>query len=127
MSTSYECPTHRTVQDDYCAGCVADFEGRRHADDMTGDERAAEFERWCGILTIPFDKLHQRIEELVGRPVFTHELAGHAAVSLLIEEARTRDHPSWQEIKEKIPAHVEVIEVQPPAPRGAAGEGASDG
>jgi hypothetical protein len=126
MSTSYECPTHRTVQDDYCAGCVTDFEGRRHADDMTGDERAAEFERWRGVLTIPFDKLHRRIEELVGRSIWRHELAGHAAVSLLVEEARTRDHPSWQEIKGKIPAHVEVIEVVlPPAPRGAAGEGGS--
>jgi len=42
---------------------------------MTPKERAAELMRWGNILTIPFDKVHQRAEELVGRSVWTHEFA----------------------------------------------------
>jgi hypothetical protein len=84
----YVCPTHQTEQDSYCAACVVDMDDRRDAALMTPDEREAEFRRWCGILTVPFDRVHGRIEELVGRPVWTHEMGLN--VEGLIAEARAR-------------------------------------
>jgi hypothetical protein len=45
---------------------------------MTPKERAAELKWWCAdsIVTIPFADIHERINELVGRPVWTHEIPG---------------------------------------------------
>lgn len=42
------------------------------------------------MLTVDFGMLHKRIEELVSRPVWTHELA---MPEHLIREARTQQHP----------------------------------
>lgn len=42
---------------------------------MTPLERVNELNRWMACVTIPFDNIHKRIEELVGRSVWTHELA----------------------------------------------------
>lgn len=41
---------------------------------------------YTGILMCPVDSLHKYVEELLGRPVYTHELASHDV---------------WEEIKEK--------------------------
>lgn len=58
---------------------------------MTGDDRAAEVARWLHEpMTVAFDVMHQRVEHLVGRPVWTHELA----TDHIIEEARTWAHPT---------------------------------
>jgi hypothetical protein len=60
---------------------------------MTGDERAAELSALMDRpLSRPFDLIHKRIEELVGRPVWTHELGLNR--DGLIEEARNRPRDS---------------------------------
>jgi hypothetical protein len=108
MTRTYVCPTHETTQSDWCGACLEDFKTRRHRDDMTGEERAAEIERWT-IVTIPIRDIHQRIEELVGRSVFTHEMGGDANFARLQQEARTNDHPSFREILGKVPDGVPVV------------------
>lgn len=42
---------------------------------------------YTGTLMCDMDKLHEYIEKVLGRPVFTHELA---------------DHSVWEEIKNKV-------------------------
>lgn len=106
---TYTCPNHQRVLSDVCPDCAEAFAHRRDPDTMTGDERAAEFDFWGPICTIPFGDIHQRLSELVGRPVFTHELAGDAACRKLQEEARTRVHPTPREILEQIPAHKRIV------------------
>lgn len=102
---TYVCDRHGTAPrcGTPCPDCVEAFANRRRPDLMTGDERAAELRWWGTILTIPFEDLHQRIQELVGRPVLTPELAEERLFARLVEEARTRTHPTMQEILEKVP------------------------
>ena len=74
-----------------CQGCTAEMKTGPDPDTMTGDERAAEVERWMNQpVTTPFTMIHERIEKLVGRPVWTHEMA---APNRLVEEARSQQHP----------------------------------
>lgn len=63
----------------------------RPVETMTDEERAAELQHWMDIvLTVNFSDFHKRAEELVGRPVWTHEFA---RPELLVREARTASHP----------------------------------
>lgn len=102
--TCHVCGTNCTGS---CPTCVEVFETRRKADEMTGEERATELKLLFGPLEIPFEKVHQRIEELVGRPVWTHEIGlNHNG---LIEEARDGQHPSFQEIVDLIPSEKQVL------------------
>ena len=76
--SSYFCKVHETFifKGKCCSQCVSDWNNRKAADEMTPQERADEYQMYCdNVLTIPFGDLHTRIEELVGRPVWTHELA----------------------------------------------------
>lgn len=109
-SKTYQCEKHGTTHQrgSFCPDCAAAFANRRDPDTMTGEEREAELRWWGDILTIPFGDLHQRYEELVGRGIWTHEFANPEP---LIVEARTRTHPTPQEILAKIPSHVNVIAV----------------
>jgi hypothetical protein len=91
-----------------CPVCTAEWENRRDAAAMSPEERAAEFDSWGPVLEIDFEKLHQRIEELVGRPVWTHELA---RTDLLRHEILTGIRPSMEGILAKIPPHVDVIPI----------------
>lgn len=111
MSKTYQCDKHPGQEGltSYCPDCMEAFANRRAPDAMTGDERGAELMWWGTILTIPFDDLHQRIQELVGRSVWTHELAGQAAFDRLVEEARTREHPTPQEIFDQIPPEKRIV------------------
>ena len=86
-----------TVTDTWCPTCVAAWPDLPSAGDMTGDERAAEMERLLGPLEVPFDMLHERIEHLVGRSVWTHEM-GSDWFPALVEEARTRQTVSPREV-----------------------------
>ena len=85
------CHIHETSCEDNqsCPDCVESYEALPDADTMTGDERATELEAWCGPLEIEFSLVHKRIQELVGRPVWTHEM-GTSGMPRLMEEARTR-------------------------------------
>lgn len=105
----YICPNHQRVLSDCCPDCVEAFVNRRDPNTMTGDERAAEFDFWGPICTIPFGDIHQRIDELVGRNTWTHELSDP---DRLREEARTRRHPTPQEIFDQIPEGKRIIVVR---------------
>ena len=43
---------------------------------------------FTGILCGPFDAMHEYIEEIMERPVFTHELGNSKAVAEIKEKAR---------------------------------------
>src|SRR5688572_1877757 len=75
MAKERTCHFCGTVCTDVCPTCTAAFDHRRDVATMTVEERVTELESWVGVLEIEFSKVHQRIEELVGRPVWTHELA----------------------------------------------------
>ena len=77
---------------------------------MTPQERAEELDRWDGILEIDFAKFHQRIEELVGRPVLTHEMAS-SVWPYLRHEILTGERPGIEGVLAKLPAHLPVIPV----------------
>lgn len=95
----YECPVHHSLngRDEWCQECLDWLEAQPAANDMTGAERRAEMEYWSddiSILTIPFGRLHARFEELVGRPVWTHEMGTTLWLGLVREAAQPRatDH-----------------------------------
>ena len=72
----------------------------KDARDMTGPERREELDRILHgkqdeVLT--FGECHHRIEELVGRPVWTHEI-GLAPDRLLAEAAGEREHATVAEV-----------------------------
>ena len=99
---------HLAAEDRECPACAEWFETRPDAAAMTPDERVAEFESWR-VCEIDFNKIHRRIEELVGRPVWTHEIGLNRAG--LREEARVRtgELPTVEKLVEGIPAENLVI------------------
>jgi len=64
---------------------------RKAPDTMTGYERVEElgwfFTGPGSIIEVPFDVMHERMEALMGRPVWTHEFADTTA---LMAEAECR-------------------------------------
>ena len=91
---------------EYCPKCTSDFANRRDVETMTVEERINELELLFGPLEIDFDLVHLRIEELVGRPVFTRELGNG---SLLIEEVKSGNLATFQEVFDKIPSSKELV------------------
>ena len=76
---------------------------------MTPEERIEEFRSWDRA-EIAFPKIHQRIEELVGRPVWTHEM-GTSGMAYLEHEIRTGERPSMEGVLAKLPHDKPVIVV----------------
>lgn len=105
MTETWTCPWHfrelPRTDEGFCPDCMSEIETARDPADMTAGERMAELERWGVVLTVPFDVLHGRIEALVGRRVWTHEM-GTAGWQKLIAEAgqdvRPRRDPSPSEL-----------------------------
>lgn len=93
----------------YCPTCTAWWETRPDAAGMTPEHRADELDSWK-IMEIEFAKFHQRAEELVGRPVWTHEFADFA---YLRHEILTGERPSMEGVFAKLPADKPVIMVAP--------------
>lgn len=91
-----------------CPVCAAAWEKRRPAEEMTREERTAALDALPEKLEIEFSKIHQRIEELVGRPVFTHEMG---TMAYLRHEILTGDIPSLDGIMAKFPADKPVIPI----------------
>lgn len=110
MASEYRCPIHKTMQARCCEQCMADFRTRRPASEMTAEERAAALENINPILTIPFGDLHQRIEELTGRDVWTHEL-GTGGLERLAAEVRSGRAASMSDVLDKLPSDKQVIVV----------------
>jgi hypothetical protein len=78
-----------------CAECEAELTSRRDPSEMSGDERAAEVIALCcepnGYLV---DTLWKRLDRLVGRSTYNHEMA---FPDRLAAEARTDLHPDPEE------------------------------
>ena len=94
-----------------CPTCTERWESRQDAATMTPGERLAEFDSYHPILEIDFAKLHERIEELVGRPVWTHEMSTRGT-TYLRHEILTGQHPSMGGVLAKLPPDMRVFVVQ---------------
>jgi hypothetical protein len=102
------CTRCGTACTDACPTCTAWWHQRPDASGMSAEERAAEFDSWGPVLEIDFGKFHQRMEELVGRPVWTHEFA---RPELLRHEIATNTHPTMEGVVAKLPPDKPVIVV----------------
>lgn len=71
----YFCPTHEVMieEEGPCPQCMEMWPNLPDPQDMTPDERVEEFDRLGMVLTVTFDMLHERLEALVGRSIWTHE------------------------------------------------------
>jgi hypothetical protein len=87
---TYTCPHHNLELEDACPQCLEFLANPPAPDTMTGDERVAELLRWEGIVTVPFPLIHRRIEQLVGRPVWTNEMGSDGLLGLIAEARRAR-------------------------------------
>lgn len=105
------CPWHGEViggQAGSCGVCLSEMAGP--IPESSGG-RADEIERLMDeVLTVKFEVLHERMERLVGRPVWTHEFA-HP--EYLVHEVRTGTQPSMEGIIAKLPADKPVVMVTP--------------
>ena len=90
----------------WCPTCVANFRHRPKAHTMSPHQRAQELRLLAGPLEIPFDLLHQRIEELLLRPVWTHELGN---VDALIAEILSSQRATMDDIMAKVTAEKLIV------------------
>ena len=103
MSNAYTCPRHSILIEGVpCPECLALWPNLPHPLEMSGEERVAEMTLLAGITTVPFSMIHQRIEALVGRPVYTHEI-GTDWEGLVAEAGNQAPPATMQEIIELIP------------------------
>jgi hypothetical protein len=79
----------------FCPVCTSKYKKLKSAAGLTATERRTEMELLYGPLEIPFELVHARFEQLLGRPVFTHEMADSAK---LLTEVGTLDKPSMDDI-----------------------------
>lgn len=87
MGDEYVCRKHGSVKKgEFCKSCVEELKNAPHPADMTGEERAQEFEFYGGPLTVPFQLLHPRLEGLVGMPIWSHQFG--TLWDTLVEQAR---------------------------------------
>lgn len=91
-------------EDQACTSCIERFPQRRPANEMSPGERVAEAELLIGkdaVTELPAKLLMQRIDELVGRTVWSHEI--EFAYDEVIREAGTREHPAMDEVVRRLP------------------------
>ena len=101
------CIWHGSPLPPACPTCMVEFPGPIPD---TAEQRAAELERILPApLPVPFEMMHERIERLVGRPVYTHEMA---YPEYLAHEIRTGQVPSLEGIIAKFPHDKPVIVVE---------------
>ncbi len=100
MNTTRICHICGTKTQTWCPTCSAAMTSLPAASSMTPEERVTELERWYGPLEVPFDLMHKRIDELVGRPTWTHELINKD--SLIHELRHPEDRATMQDIIKKI-------------------------
>lgn len=108
MSDERTCHICGTLCREWCPACIANFPKRRDARTMSPHQRASELRLLIGPLEIPFGKLHQRIEELVGRPVWTHELAHPEQLVVEITSGRVA---TFSDVVGKIPEGKPIIAI----------------
>jgi hypothetical protein len=92
-----------------CPTCINEWEHRKDPRRMTVEERLTEFDSWGPILEIPFDMLQQRMQELVGRPIWTHEFA---SPDFLRKEIETGELANFGDVLDKLPKNKPVVVLQ---------------
>ena len=115
------CPTHGTTvlitsqgrADDLgiehgCPDHNAELRSRPPVESMTADERVAELRGMDGPLWCGMGLLFQRMDDLVGRPLMTHE---RVDLDLLEHEIRTGLRPTSLGIVAKLPHDKPVVVV----------------
>jgi len=70
-------------------------------------DQIVKFQLFQKRLCLPWDLFHKSIEEVLGRPVFTHEFTFHGRLEE--EYLGKRDPPTLQEIIELIPEEKRVV------------------
>lgn len=70
-------------------------------------EEIGKFQLYQDKLCVPFDKYHEAIEHLLGRPVWTHEFAW--SDSLKAEYEKKKPPPTFREIMELIPEEKRIV------------------
>ena len=75
-SEAYTCNRHSkpVPMGTACPDCMTEWPNLPHPLSMTGEERRAEMVILGGVCSVAFSMIHQRIEALVGRSVWTHEM-----------------------------------------------------
>ena len=112
MTSTYTCPWHEVEieRGQHCTACVERYASLPDPKTMTVEQRVAELNDWYdkAILTISMGDLQQRIEALVGRPVWTHELVNREA---FVREMRSGQAASFEDVLDKIPSDKRVVVV----------------
>lgn len=92
---------------EYCQPCLESFPERPAPETMTADEREAEF-RLLTWIEVPIDLMRDRINALLGRPFWSHEMG--PGFERLAKEVRWEGRPStMQEISDLIPAEKRIL------------------
>lgn len=94
---------------EWCPTCIDAFKTRTPAKDMTREERAAELVGWYGVLEIPFEMMQHRFEELLGRPVWTHEMIGRES---FVKEILRGSPRTAKEFIESLPENAIIVTVE---------------
>jgi hypothetical protein len=92
-----------------CPACREDLATRPGRDQMTREQRCDELRTVLGANWAGFDVVWQRVDELVGRSTYTHELA---YPEYLEHEIMTGSVPTVEGIIAKLPADKPVIVVR---------------
>jgi len=71
------------------------------------DEDVVRFQLYQDRLAMDFARFHEALESVLGRPVWTHELANRDRI--VAEYEGKRDAPTFQEIVELIPEHQRLV------------------
>lgn len=70
------CHIHKTNVQGACAECVAEMKTRKDPALMTREERSEELRALlCDPMEVPLEMQMERINAVVGRPMFSHEMA----------------------------------------------------
>jgi hypothetical protein len=70
-------------------------------------EQIVRFQLFQNRLCMPFEVFHKAIEEVLGRPVWTHEFAFHK--NIILEYLGEKPAPTFEEIINLIPKEKRII------------------
>lgn len=73
----------------------------------TPDE-IVKFQLFQSFLAVPFDKFHEALEAVLGRPVFTHELELNYD-GIVAEYLKEKPAPTFEEVINLIPEEKRII------------------
>lgn len=94
------CRNCGTTCTEACPKCLKQFESRRPAGEMDVEARVSELRTYMHSVEIPLDLVMQRVQELMQRQVFSHEVA---CPEELYAEIRRGTHASAAEVLGKVP------------------------